>query len=71
MPRGAKAFIFTRDFGFIRAGRKLKQAVDGDYFLSAKDEEVIDGTLPWVGSVRLRKSYVESLPPDLLKPTKY
>lgn len=61
-----KVFVFNQDFGFIRAGRKLKEDIHGDFFLSATDEEVIAGNLPWVGAVRLKKAYVESLPRSML-----
>lgn len=63
-----KEFVFTQDFGFIQAGRKIKEDINGHYFLSATDEEVIAGTLPWIGAVRFNKEYIKTLPFGLLAP---
>ena len=63
-----KQFVFAKDFGFISAGRVLKQDCNGNYFLSQTDDEFLADTLPWLGSVKLRREYVESLPTDVLKP---
>lgn len=60
-----KSFVLLKDFGFVPAGRILKQNVNGDYFISATDEEFLDGKLPWI-SVKLRRDYVENLPADLV-----
>lgn len=60
-----KQFVFVVDFGFIPAGRVLKEDCNGNYFLSTTDEEVIDGSVPWI-SVKLKREYVESLPCDVL-----
>jgi len=61
-----KQFVFLKDFGFIPAGRVLTQNITGDYFLSVTDQEAIDGTVPWLSEVRLKRAYVESLPADVL-----
>lgn len=65
-----KQFVFAKDFGFIPAGRVLKQDCNGNYFLSQTDDEFLADTLPWVGSVKLRREYVESLPADVLLPVR-
>ncbi len=62
-----KQLVFVVDFGFIPAGRVLKEDCNGNYFLSSTDEEVIDGSVPWI-SVTLKREYVESLPSDVLVP---
>lgn len=61
-----KQVVFVKDFGFIPAGRVLKEDCNGNYFLSTTDDEVIEGTVPWLGSVKLKREYVESLPADVV-----
>jgi len=52
---------FKTEFGFVAAGRLLKEDVGGNFFLAQSDDEFIAGSTPWVGSVKLRPAYVQTL----------
>lgn len=62
-----KVLEFTKPFGVFEAGRKLKEDIHGDYIVSVSDEEFLADAIPWMGAIRFKKAYVESLPPDLLR----
>lgn len=61
----SKEYVFLVDYGFIPAGRLLKEDISGNFFLSVTDEETIAGSTPWL-ECRLRKEYVQSLPSSVL-----
>ncbi len=62
-----RTFRLKRDFGFIKAGRCLKQDTNGNYFAAQSDDEFIANAMPWIGSVKLKKEYVESDMQDVLE----
>jgi len=55
-----KTFRLKIDFGFLKAGRLLKQDVSGNYFAAQTDDEFLANAMPWIGSVKLQQNYVEN-----------